>query len=125
MYSGGKVGLISVLSVSFANDCVRSDQLAEVVHNETGKDFLPNVLHFFSVKTEQTKGIFELAERGFDAPALVVEGFDLIGGEADLVEICDDGLEAVVGNTKADNAKAQSEETVIVKRKRREIKLIR
>ena len=125
MYSGGKVGLVSVLSVGFANDCVRSDQLAEVVHNETGKDFLPNVLHFFSVKTEQTKGIFELAERGFDAPALVVEGFDLIGGEADLVEICDDGLEAVVGNTKADNAKAQSEETVIVKRKRREINLIR
>ena len=121
MYSGGKVGLVSVLSVGFANDCVRSDQLAEVVHDETGKDFLPNVLHFFSVKAEQTKGIFELAERGFDAPALVVEGLDLIGREAALVEICDDGLEAVVRNAKADDSEIQGKETVIVKRKRREV----
>ena len=55
MYSGRKVGLVSVFSVGFANGYVRSDQFAEVVHDETGKDFLTNVLHFFSVKTEQSK----------------------------------------------------------------------
>lgn len=50
MDSDSKVCLIGILIVGFTEDHGRGDQFGKVVHDESGKDFLVNVLHFFSVK---------------------------------------------------------------------------
>ena len=53
VYSGRKIDLVFEFSAGVTNGYVRRDQFAKVVHDEPGEDFLPNVLHFFSVKTKK------------------------------------------------------------------------
>lgn len=69
MYGNRKIRFISVFSVGILNDYGRGNQFGEIVHDESGEDFLENVLHFFCVKMEQTNRIFELSKRRFNAPA--------------------------------------------------------
>ena len=73
MYSCGKVCLVNILSAFFLNDYVRSNQFTEVVHSESGKDLLGNVLHLFALEQAQTNGVFELAEGSFNPPAQMIE----------------------------------------------------
>ena len=73
MYSCGKVCLVNILSAFFLNDYVRSNQFTEVVHGESGKDLLGDVLHLFALEQAQANGIFELTERSFNAPAQMIE----------------------------------------------------
>ena len=75
MYGCGKVCLVNILSAFFLNDYVRGNQFTEVVHGESGKDLLGDVLHLFTLKQAQANGIFELTERSFNAPAQTVEIF--------------------------------------------------
>ena len=48
MYRNSEVGFIVILFTGFGNDYVRGNQFRKVVHNESSKDFLVNVLHFFA-----------------------------------------------------------------------------
>ena len=73
MYGCGKVCLVNILSAFILNGYVRGNQFTEVVHCKSGKDLLGNVLHLFALKQAQTNGVFELAERGFNTPAQMVE----------------------------------------------------
>ena len=103
MYSGGKVGLVSVFSVFFLNDRVRGDQFSEVVHDETGKDFLEDVLHLFRVKGEQSKSIFELAERGLNTPAHGIELFKFRRWKLIGVKVGNDRFKRILRNFEAGN----------------------
>ena len=73
MYGCGKVCLVSILSAFFLNDYVRGNQFTEVVHSESGKDLLGNVLHLFALEQAQTNGVFELAKGSFNPPAQMIE----------------------------------------------------
>ena len=95
---------------------MRSDQFREVVHDEASKDFLTNVLHFFSMKTKKAERIFQSAEGSLNTPALVVKVFDLVGIESFLIKICNDGLEAVIGHAEANDSEVQGKESVLVER---------
>ena len=68
MYGDGKVGSVSVFSVEVLNDYVRGNQFRKVVHGESGKDLLEDVLRLFCMKMEQANGILQLPERGFNTP---------------------------------------------------------
>ena len=73
MYCDREVCFIGILAVGFLDDYGRGNQLSKVVHDESGKDLLVYVLHFFCVEVEQTNSIFQFAERGFNAPTHIVE----------------------------------------------------
>ena len=73
MYSSGKVCLVNILSALFLNDYVRGNQFTEVVHSESGKDLLGNMLHLSALEQTQTNGVFELAERSFNTPAQMIK----------------------------------------------------
>ena len=85
MYSSGKVGFISIFSVFILNDSVSGNQFSKVVHDETGKDLLEDVLHLFCVKTEQAKGVLQFTERGFNTPAHGIELFQF--GKRELIGV--------------------------------------
>ena len=72
MYGCGKVCLVNILSAFILNDYVRGNQFTEVVHGESGKYLLGDVLHLFALEQTQTNGIFQLTEGSFDAPAQMV-----------------------------------------------------
>ena len=90
MYSCGKVCLVNILSAFFLNDYVRGNQFTEVVHGESGKNLLGNVLHLFTLEQAQTNGVFKLAERSFDAPAEMIEMFQFIYWESIRIQICNE-----------------------------------
>ena len=73
MYSGRKVGLISVFSAFVLNDYVEGDHFGEIVHQQSGKNPLGDVLHLFALKLPQANGIFQLAETGFNPPTETAE----------------------------------------------------
>ena len=75
MYSCGKVCLVNILSAFVLNDYVRGNQFTEVVHGESGKYLLGDVLHLFTLKQAQTNGVFQLPEGCFNSPAQTVEVF--------------------------------------------------
>ena len=54
MYSNRKIGFARVFSVGLLNDYVRGNQFSKVVHDQSGKYLLGNVLHLFCVKMEQS-----------------------------------------------------------------------
>ena len=58
MYCDREVCFVSILGVGFLDDYGRGNQLSEVVHDQSGKDFLVNVLHLFCVKMKQANGVF-------------------------------------------------------------------
>ena len=92
MYSDRKVHLVGVLSVFLENDCVRSNQFKEVVHDKPGKDFLVNVLHLFCVEMEQTKGVFEFSEGRFNTPSAKIKRFEVFGGELITIQVGNHGF---------------------------------
>ena len=75
LYSNREICFARVFSVKLLNDYVRGNQFRKVVHNQSGKDLLGNVLHLFCMKVEQADSVFEFAERGFNAPAHTIESF--------------------------------------------------
>ena len=52
LYSKRKICFVRVFSVGFLNDYVRGNQFRKVVHDQSGKNLLGNVLHLFCVKME-------------------------------------------------------------------------
>ena len=50
MYGSREIDLINVFSVFLLNDYGLCNHFIEVVHGETGKDFLADELHLFCVK---------------------------------------------------------------------------
>ena len=50
MYSGRKVGLISVFSAFVLNDYMESNHFSKIVHQQSGKNLLGDVLHLFALK---------------------------------------------------------------------------
>ena len=68
MYSDRKVCLVGILGVGFRNDYVGGNHFSEVVHDETGKHFLVDVLHLFCMKMKQSNGILQITKRSLNAP---------------------------------------------------------
>ena len=52
MYRNREVSFISILRIGFLDDYRRGNQLSEVLHDESGKDFLVYVLHLFCVEMQ-------------------------------------------------------------------------
>ena len=100
MDSGSKVCPIGIFIVGFMEDYGRGNQFSEVVHDKPGKNFLVNVLHLFCVKMQQANCVFELPERGFNAPAHGIEAFELVRGK---IKICDDSFAGIVRQFETDN----------------------
>lgn len=50
MYSGREIDLIGIFFAILLNDYGLGNQMIEVVHSETGKDFLVDELHLFCMK---------------------------------------------------------------------------
>ena len=47
LYSNREIRLVRVFSVGLLNDYVRGNQFSKVVHDQSGKNLLGNVLHLF------------------------------------------------------------------------------
>lgn len=47
LYSNRKIRFVRVFSVGILNDYMRGNQFRKVVHDQSGKDLLGNVLHLF------------------------------------------------------------------------------
>ena len=107
MYGNRKICFISVFPVGILNDYGRGNQFGEIVHDESGEDFLENVLHFFCVKMEQANGIFELSERRFNAPAHSVKLLEFCRRKSVGIEICHNSFICGICNFKANKAKWQ------------------
>ena len=67
-----EIGLIGVLTVSFGNDYIRGNHFGEVVHDDSGEDFLQDELPFFSVEVDKPDGILQVSEGGFYAPTHLI-----------------------------------------------------
>ena len=113
LYSNRKVCLVGMLSVWLMNDYVRGNQFRKVVHDQSGKDLLGNVLHLFCVKVEQTHSVFEFTERGFNTPAHTIKPFQFIGRKGFRIQICNNGFIRGIGDFKSDNSKRK-----VIERKR-------
>ena len=87
LYSNREICFARVFSVKLLNDYVRGNQFRKVVHDQSGKDLLSNVLHLFCVKMKQSDSIFEFAERCFNSPAFAVKFFQLIWREVICIQI--------------------------------------
>lgn len=100
MDSGSKVCPIGIFIVDFMEDYGRGNQFSDVVHDKPGKNFLVNVLHLFCVKMQQANCVFELPERGSNAPAHGIEAFELVRGK---IKTCDDSFDGIVRQFETDN----------------------
>ena len=65
LYSNRKIRFVRVFSVGLLNDYMRGNQFRKVVHDQSGKDLLGNVLHLFCVKMEQSYRVFLFPEGKF------------------------------------------------------------
>ena len=86
MYSCSEGDGIGRLRIAFLNDHGRGDQFREVVHGESSKDLLEDVIRLFCMEVDKTDRVFKLSERSFDAPAFCVEesepaGRECVGGQ--------------------------------------------
>ena len=106
MDSDSKVCPIGIFIVGFMEDYGRGNQFCEVVQDKSGKDFLVNVLHFFCVKMQQADCVFELPERGFNAPAHGLKAFELVRGK---IKIRDDSFNRAVRQFETDKTERDLE----------------
>ena len=74
LYSNRKIRFVRVLSVWLLNDYVRGNQFSKVVHDQSGKNLLGNVLHLFCMEMKQTNGVFQFSE----SSGFVIEFFRLV-----------------------------------------------
>ena len=81
MDGNGEVCHIGILSGFTVSDYLGRNQFSKVVHDEAGKDLLVDVLRLLCVEMEEADGIFQLTERGFNAPAHSIEFFQFIRRE--------------------------------------------
>ena len=95
MYGSRKVYGIRMLRIPLLDDYGRGNQFREVVHSKLGKDFLADVLHLFCVEMDETEGIFELAERGFNPPAFGIEALEHIRREFVSRQIGNNGFKRI------------------------------
>ena len=113
LYSDSEIGFERVFSVAFLDEYVRGNQFREVVHDESGKKLLDNVLHLFCVEMEQANSVLQRTERSLDAPAHSVKALQLLGRKFVGIEIGNDGFVRIVRSPKFDNTERE-----IVKSKR-------
>lgn len=107
MDSDSKISLIGIFIVSFIEDYGRGNQFGKVVHDKSGKDFLVNVLHFFSVKMQQANCVFELPERGFNAPAHSIELLEFMGREISGIQIGNHGFKGIICDFEAHDSEEE------------------
>ncbi len=77
MYGSREVGFVDILVAALLNDYVRGNQFGEIVHDESGEDFLKDVLHLFCMKVQKPHGVFEGTKGSLNAPAHGIELFQL------------------------------------------------
>ena len=116
MYSSGKVHLIGVFSVGITVEYVRSNQFCKVVHNESGEDFLEDVLHLFALKHTQTNGLFQLAKSCLNSPPKGIEVFQFIQRKGIGIQVGNQGFERILTNGNTNNSKGKRIEFLAFKR---------
>ena len=82
-----------------------SGGLGEIENEETGENFLKNEVRFLCMEMDQAHGVFQAAERGFNAPAhgvkLTQHGYrELLG-----VQVGDESLHAAAIRQQTDDTK--------------------
>ena len=88
MYSCSEVDGIGILRIAFLNDHGRGDQFREVVHGESSKDLLEDVIRLFCMEMGKANGVFQLTERGFNSPASGIKELNLSRWKGVGVQIC-------------------------------------
>ena len=57
-------------------------------YGELCKDFLVDEVHLFCVKMEQSQGIFQITERGFNAPTHIIQTLNFLNGKRIFIKVC-------------------------------------
>ena len=96
------IGILSGLTV---NDYLGRNQFSKVVHDEAGIDLLVDVLRLLCVEVKETNGIFQLAERCFNAPSHSIELFQGIRWEIASRKVCYNGLKVAGRERETNNPK--------------------
>ena len=113
MYGCGKVCLVNILSAFILNDYVWGNQFTEVVHGESGKDLLGDVLHLFALEQTQTNGIFQLTEGSFNTPAQMIEVFQLFRRERVFIQIGNERFSGVLRTFETNNTERERDEMTL------------
>ena len=88
LYCNRKICFVRVFSVGLLNDYVRGNQFRKVVHDQSGKDLLGNILHLFCVKMEQANRVLQRSKRGLDAPSSTIKVFQLFRRKSIRIQVC-------------------------------------
>lgn len=99
------IKLVNMFGVLLFHCYMGSDQLAEIIQCQPGPDLLDDKIRFPAVKSRQTDGIFEFAERCFHTPAPVVKLLQGIRRELVRREVCHQVFISPSRQADADNAK--------------------
>ena len=105
MYDSREVDRIGILGAAVLNDYGRGNQFREVVHGELSEDLLINVLHFFCVEMNKTKGIFELTEGSLDPPTSGIKTLELSGRERSERQVGNNGFKGLFRKSETNDAK--------------------
>ena len=91
MYSSGVIYFETVLiMLIIIYDDVFSNQHREVIHDQTCKDLLYHTVLFLRMKSNKTNMVLQFPERSFNAPAQLVDMFDILSREFIVPEISND-----------------------------------
>ena len=90
---------------------------AKIEADKSGVNLLFHILALFGVEMKQVKRIFQIAERGFLAPAHMIEFLDFLQGKLVGAEICGDAFKDAGGDFHTENAKFHREKRMVFVRK--------
>ena len=84
---GREIKLVHMGNCTVEDGGVRCHQFAKIVQDQACEDFLSDELRSFRVKMLQANGMLEIAEGGFNAPALVIHFLEFGGREGIPVQV--------------------------------------
>ena len=108
LYSNREICFICIFSAIILSDDKGSNQFREVVHDDSGKKLLDNVLHLFCVKMEQANRVFQLSERCFNTPAHSVKAFEFLRRKVTRIQIGNDCFISGIRDLESDDTERQS-----------------
>ena len=98
---------MGIFSFSLSDGYGLGNHLSEVVHGELCKDFLVDEVHLFCVKMEQSQGIFQNTERGFNSPAHIIQTLDFLNGKRIFIKGCNNSFACGFRNRETHNTEMQ------------------
>lgn len=98
---------MGIFSFSLSDGYGLGNHLTEVVLGELCKDFLVDEVHLFCVKMEQSQGIFQITERGFNSPAHIIQTLDFLNGKRIFIKGCNNSFAGGFRNRETHNSEMQ------------------